>query len=807
MGLAGFFSRVARRWVRVNAGDKSVRKISTPTTARPSPFIISVAALATLGGCASFPALRVPVSAGPRENSDAGEYRPASGQRPSAAVQVLSGANQNAPVQATETYSGATLAQVEQLLTERDVQVALPPQPLPQFIDTVFGGVLQVPYSTGPGVAQRREMIALRGPSTISNRQFFAMAQAALQQYGVAVVIENGSVRVLQDAVLSGQSPVFIRSRTLPDTPNGSRPVMQFFSVSTLDVASLVGLLDQAYPNRGAVRFTPQPETNTLLISGSAREVASAAAVVAELDRPHFANGQIARVEPIFLSTDQLADALTRVLATEGYRVSNPVEGRPGSINLLSVPNTNQMLVFANDAAVFDRALYWVSQLDRASAMGSGEGLFVYNARYASAEQLGQLVTQANGADTNQTPAQNPPEVAVRRINGERIGARPAQSTGAPTTAGGITIDPSGNRLLYRGTPSDFERLRILLEQIDVPPQQVLIELTVAEVTLTDETQFGFEWTLERLGNSTDFTATTAGGTVRQPGGLGISATHVFSRGTVEAAFNAFANNRNINILSTPRIVTRSGAPAEFVVGTDVPVITSQRASNSQSGGDTDVLQTVQYRQTGVILNVRPTVYGDGRIDIELYQEVSSEQPNDSADINSPLILNRSVTTQLSLQEGMTAVIGGLMQDNYTREQGGIPGLKDIPLIGAAFRNDSVSGDKTELVILVTPYIIRDAEDMAELTSAMTNSVNRAFRHRGTQVYTMYPWQSPFAGVRDHAVEGLNRPAAARPAPAPAVQQGAPPVAAPSADEQTPSPEPQRMQILAARGHAAQGAE
>ncbi|MEQ1618955.1 MAG: secretin N-terminal domain-containing protein [Terricaulis sp.] len=782
-----------------------MRKISTPTTAKPSPFIMSVAALATLGGCASFPALRAPVSAGPRENRDATEYHPASGQRPSAAVEILSGANaQQAPVEQNQTYTGATIAQVEQLLSERDVQVALPPQPLPQFIDTVFGGVLQVPYSTGPGVAQRREMIALRGPSTISNRQFFAMAQAALQQYGVAVVIENGSVRVLQDAVLSGQSPVFIRSRTLPETPNGSRPVMQFFSVSTLDVASLVGLLDQAYPNRGAVRFTPQPETNTLLISGTAREVASAAAVVAELDRPHFANGQIARVEPIFLSTDQLADALTRVLATEGYRISNPVEGRPSSINLLAVPNTNQLLLFANDAAVFDRALYWVSQLDRASAMGSGEGLFVYNARYASAEQLGQLVSQANGADANQAPAQNPPEVAVRRINGERIGARPTQSSGAPTSAGGLTIDPSGNRILYRGTPSDFERLRILLEQIDVPPQQVLIELTVAEVTLTDETQFGVEWTLERLGGSTPFTATTAGGSERQPGGLGVTATHVFSRGTVEAALNAFASNSNINILSTPRIVTRSGAAAEFVVGTDVPVITSQRASNSQSGGDTDILQTVQYRQTGIILNVRPTVYGDGRIDIELYQEVSSEHPNESASINSPVILNRSVTTQLSLQEGMTAVIGGLMQDNFTREQWGIPGLKDIPLIGAAFRSDSVSGDKVELVILVTPYIIRDAEDMSALAGAMTNSVNRAFRHRGTQVYTMYPWQSPFGGVRDHVVEGLHRPAG-QPAPAPAVQQGQPPAPSPSASER-PEQEP-RTQILAARGQAGQGAE
>jgi general secretion pathway protein D len=233
-------------------------------------------------------------------------------------------------------------------------------------------------------------------------------------------------------------------------------------------------------------------------------------------------------------------------------------------------------------------------------------------------------------------------------------------------------------------------------------------------------------------------------------GGLGAVATHVFSRGRVEAALNAFASNRNLNILSTPRIFTRSGNEAEILVGIDVPIITSQRASENQSGGDTDVLQTVQYRQTGIILNVRPIVYGDGRIDISLYQEVSSQQPNTSAAINSPLILNRSVSTQISLQEGMTAVIGGLMQDTYTRDQRGIPGLKDLPFIGAAFRSEEVTGDKVELVILLTPYIVRDDDDVEAMTEALTRSVNGALRQRGAQVYTLYPWRAPFASSRTH---------------------------------------------------------
>ncbi|HCK83179.1 MAG TPA: hypothetical protein DHW63_01245 [Hyphomonadaceae bacterium] len=734
----------------------------------------SVTALAALGGCVSFPSLRAPVIPGGQDRRSESPSLPPALERPNASVEILSGALPPASEREQRlTQRAATPAEIEALLaTPRDVEVALPPQPLPQFIDTVFGQVLRVPYSTGPGVAQRSDIIALRGPGTMSNRQFFAMTQAALAQYGIGLLIENGNVRVVQDAVLSGQSPTFIRSRTTPDTPSSSRPVMQFFTLSALDAETVVGLLDQAYPNRGSVRFTAQPQTNTLLISGSARDVGSAAAVVRQLDQPHFAGGQVARVEPVFLSTDQLADALLRVLATEGYHVTNPVDVRPNGINLVPLPSANQLLIFAHDLELLDRALYWVHELDRASALGDAEGVFVYTARYANAEELGALVAQVQAPDGQQPQAPTPPEIAVRRVDGVRVGQRSESQAQRPVNVGGLTVDPSGNRLLFRGTPSEFERLRALLSELDTPPQQVMIELTIAEVTLTDETRFGVEFFLEQTIGG-DLALSTLGGSARQPGGLGATFTRAFSRGTVEAALNAFASNNNVNILSTPRLVTRSGGVGEFLVGTDVPIITSQRASGNQTGGDTDILQTVQYRQTGVILNVRPIVYGD-RIDIELYQEVSSQRPNNTAAINSPLILNRSVTTQLSLQEGMTAVIGGIMQDNSSREQVGVPGLKDIPFIGQVFRSDVVSDDKTELVILVTPYIIRDTEDMSAIAETMTDSVNRAFRQRGMDVYTLYPWRAPFQVATDNGASAVRAAVQGAPFSAPTGGEAAP---------------------------------
>lgn len=763
------------------------------TTAKRTPKWMraaSLVALAAASGCMSMPKLQSrPAARSAEELVARGDsVRGERGERRSN-VEIMQAPQGEAPALATTARESATPEQIAALVPERMVDATLPPQPLPQFIDTVFGEVLQIPYYTGPGVAQRRDIVALRGPENVSSRVYFTMAQAALAQYGLAVLVDGGGVRIVQDSVLSGQAPTFIRTRAFPETPAGSRPVMQFFQLSSLDVQALTSMLDQVYPSRGSVRFFPQPETNTLLISGSAREVAAASSIVARLDQPRFAGGQIARVEPVFMSTEQLAEALTRALTAEGYQVSSNMEQqRSRALTVLPLVSANQILVFANDPALFQRALYWADQLDRASAVGDGRGIFVYTARNTSAAELGALVSQVGGSSQNASaaPAQNPPEIAVRRQNGQRVGAL-RETSGGAAGDGSITVDEAGNRILFRGTASEYAHMRELLEQLDTAPRQVLVELTIAEVTLTDDTRFGVEWFLDQVITDGALTASTRGATVRQPGGLGVNLTHVFSRGSVQAALNAFASNHNLNILSTPRLVTRSGSEAEILVGTDVPIITSQRASDNQSGGDTDVLQTVQYRQTGVILNVKPIVYGDDRIDISLYQEVSSQQPNNSAAINSPLILNRSVTTQLSLQEGMTAVIGGLIQDNYTRDQRGVPLLKDVPVLGSAFRTDTVSGDKVELLILVTPYIIRDSDDMSAMADTLSRQVNQSLSRRGPQTYTLYPWRVPFLQGRDHGAGTLGRPLLA---PARAPQETPAPAAAPLPQKPPRAPEP-----------------
>jgi len=200
-----------------------------------------------------------------------------------------------------------------------------------------------------------------------------------------------------------------------------------------------------------------------------------------------------------------------------------------------------------------------------------------------------------------------------------------------------------------------------------------------------------------------------------------------------------------------------------------VPIITSQRATNTQIGGDgTDVLQSVQYRQTGVILDLQPVVYGD-RVDITISQEISEVGESSNSAIASPPILNRSLTTQIAITDGWTGVLGGLISNSYSKTNTGVPFLKDIPLVGSAFQTNTVSGNRTELLILITPHVIRGDEDMADFAETFSRDMNAAFRTGRGWSYTLTPF-SIGHGVRG---VGFDLPAASRPSDRVRAQPGA----------------------------------
>jgi general secretion pathway protein D len=231
-----------------------------------------------------------------------------------------------------------------------------------------------------------------------------------------------------------------------------------------------------------------------------------------------------------------------------------------------------------------------------------------------------------------------------------------------------------------------------------------MIEATVAEVTLDQNESLGvvlgFDDSVPSVGNRNTIRSST-----------GLIATLLRSKGQISASLNALAGNSRISILSTPRLVTTSGTAASIQVGSQVPIITTQQtAASGQVGGTSNILQDVQYRSTGILLSVKPTINSNRRVELTISQEVSSAAANNISNVDSPIIQQRSIQTNLTLTDGDTALLGGLIREDYNGGDTGVPYLKDIPIIGNLFKNQSKQVSRTELIILLTPYIIDTPE-------------------------------------------------------------------------------------------------
>jgi general secretion pathway protein D len=718
---------------------------------------VCLAPLALTAGCVAFPTMTAS-SGGARPALDEGRSQPegsatdatVGGQRRPAETLSIPGRSPPTPGR-----QPATEAEISALLPDEPVDATLAPQSIPQFVATAFG-VLNLPYSLNGDVATRTEVIAGGTGGTVSKRALFRLTQQALKQYGIDVFIEGGTV-VVGSSEAQAIGATLQRSRT---APNSGGRVVQFFNVQTIEVNVLQSLLSDLFPNLGGARITPDPLSNSLIISGSARDVSQVVRVLREVDQPRFAGAEALRIEPVYWSADALARSLEQTLTAEGYIVSTqPLAGR--SILILSFPQTNQILVFTKDRELADRVNYWVGMLDRPTALGDKATTFVYQARNTDAQSLGQLAMgQTPTTSQPQTPVGVPGTTAAsstgsssstsasnRSSTDTSSNSQSRQGASGAFLGGRLLTDPIGNRIIFTGTASDYAQLRSLLGTLDTPAPQVVIEVMIAEVTLTDATSIG----VSLFGTDTRGDGVLTGSTeaLATSGGAGV---FTFVGPDFRARLVANASNDRLTILQRPQLVTRSGGTARFQVGTDVPILTSQSAADSDSDGSTDILQSIQYRQTGTILEVTPVVYGD-RVDVTISQELSSAGAAPSG-ISSPTIINRSLTTQIAIRDGWTGVLGGLISNNYSKVNTGIPFLKDIPIIGSALQSNSVEGAKTELLLLITPYIVRNDEDMADFADRYSEDMNAAFKTGAGWSYTLTPLTlgTQFRGV------GLNLP-------------------------------------------------
>ncbi len=611
----------------------------------------------------------------------------------------------------------------------RSVEAYVAPLTVPQFTDIVFGEMLKVPFVIGKDVAAMTDVVQLRSSGKMKAADFQTLVTEALKEYGVRVVPENGSYKIIQDKALRARVPKFIKSRARARTRSDLRPIIQFVEMQAVQANSMLAILMQTFQNKtDTIKITANPQNNYLTLSGLPEDINVALAIIDDLDELKFAGSQVKKYTPQFWAVDEFAKVVEQALKVEGWEVtSSPSLSR--TIFLMPVEYSNDLFIFAKTSQAHARVTNWLHELDRPVQGGDSKQIFIYQVKNVAAEQLAETANGVLSAHTDSDLSAFKSAVSGFNRLGRNSGNQNAKSR-TPTTGGGngggitsgqtrFTVDPSGNRIIFTGTSNDYAKLVSLLEQLDTPTPEVLIEVQIAEVSLRNDSNFGidFNWKDIGLGNLT----------VRSSGlGVGSTGLSVGTLGNnVDATLNAFASNRRVKILSTPILTARSGGTAELQVGQDIPVLTSQRAANNQNGtGSTDILQSIDYRSTGVLMTIEPIVFSDNRIDLTISQEVSSEVDTTNSTIASPTISNRSLSTQLSLEDGETAVMGGLIQRSFTIDEKGVPFLKDIPIIGQVFSSDGQSSDDTELVILITAYVLRGQNDKDQFVRRLSGRVD-----------------------------------------------------------------------------------
>ena len=493
-------------------------------------------------------------------------------------------------------------------LNNEGVEVSLTTsQPILEFIDVVFGDILQTGYSLGPGVDENPGVINLRTPPVLTPVELFELAKNTLELHGVRVSVANGEVRIFQEEQLRQSAPRFIQSRSRASVPPGLQPVVQFVEIYARNLNEMADILKSAFPDSDDLVVEVNRSSNSLTLSGLNEDVLQALRIVEQMDELAFADTEYAVFSAANWNVTELGQVLEQILQLNGFSVTSQ-EGVTASINIKPIEYTNQLYLFARKSEFLDYALSTARDLDADARIEKSSKTRVYKVKHYKAEDLvavlNRLSTQIDTLNALNAELDS-------QSRGESLSEQDPASSGS---GGQFVVDVQGNRIIYTVDDERNAEIVQLLKQIDTPASEVLIEVSIAEVTLTDDLRSGVELLFNQIGS----TGYSIGfGTL---GGLGLNDGGFSGRyvsGDYVVDFSALASNNQVNVLSVPRIVTKSGASASIQVGTDVPIISSQSAGSSQVGGTTDILQTVEYRETGILLDITPLVLSNDRIDLD----------------------------------------------------------------------------------------------------------------------------------------------------------------------------------------------
>jgi general secretion pathway protein D len=373
------------------------------------------------------------------------------------------------------------------------------------------------------------------------------------------------------------------------------------------------------------------------------------------------------------------------------------------------------------------------SGLGTGASSGIGSGSGIGSAGAASGSGLGGTSLGGGlGAPNSSTPNASPQGAAASSSQSNPLLGGLDQN-GAMVDANAMRIipNPSNQALMVYATPHEQDLLQSMLRKIDILPLQVRIDATIAEVDLNDQLQYGTQFYFKSGG--INGILSTASQTLSNPSGAVLNSTFPgfqlsgAGAGGAPIALSALQAVTKVHVLSSPEILVQDNQPARLQVGQLVPYLTQSSQSTITSGSP--VINSINYQPTGVIMQVTPRVNSEGLVTLDIAQEVSSIDTSVTATttgISSPTFTERNVTSRVVVQDGDTVGLAGLIQDSISRGNSGIPWLKDIPVLGLLAGTQDNVRSRTELLVLITPHVVRDARQAQELTEDLREQMHNA---------------------------------------------------------------------------------
>ena len=608
------------------------------------------------------------------------------------------------------------------LLADKKVTVNFTDMPLPAFINNVYGDILNLSFTLPPDLKDRKDLVSLRSKEDITLTELYSLATEIIGQYGVEILIEDNLLKFVFAGNRPDEVPLLISGRTLPQVPRSHRPVFQLIELHVVKNTMVAQWLRVAFKNQSLEIFE-DPRRDAILLKGNYELVQLASEMVIALDQPHMRGRYSFRVDPVFLKATTLADKLTEILKAEGIIVDSST----GPVILIPVKEVNALLVFAADEQMLKHIRTWVTSLDKPGEMVStGEqssGIFSYQVRNTTADTIGSVLNQVIG-DIGMVTLQDTKNLtAAAGVTSEAAAAATAAAAAdllaAKKMTDKIIVDAGRNMILYQGSSAKWNQILTVIRSLDQMDRMVLLEVIIAEITLDNEEDLGINWSI----TSGDTSFGTAPINGESDGGLPLGASGfsflLDTAGGIFARFNAYAKQNKLAILSTPRLMVKNGTAASIEVGKEVPYISRAISStNVDSNDSTGIVSETQYKKTGILLSVTPTIFSGNRVQLNLTQEASETTPDETNNTGSPSIFNRQINTTLTLKDGASVLLGGLITTQHSSSREGVPWFMDIPLLGSLFRVSGASGTRTELVMMIIPYIVNSDQEAKSLTRA-----------------------------------------------------------------------------------------